>query len=147
MAGRPAIYTPELAAMVCQRLSGGESLRKICRDESMPCTTTVMKWAREDEAFAQQYARAREDLLEHWAEDILEISDDGRNDYLEGQDGDGNPVHRVDHDHIQRSKLRVDSRKWLLSKLAPKKYGDRTAVDLGNQDGKPLQVHIVRFSE
>jgi len=137
-AGRPAIYSPELAAEVCRRIAEGESLRQVCRDESMPSRTTVLKWAREIKEFAVQYVRAREDLLEHWAEEILEISDDGSRDYIGGQVAEG--VTAVDHDHISRSRLRVDSRKWLLSKLAPKKYGDRvTNTHVGDDDG-PIKV-------
>ena len=105
----------------------------------MPCTATVMKWARDIPEFTEQYRAAREMLLEHWAEDILEISDDGRNDYIEDNDSEGNQVRRVDHDHISRSKLRVDSRKWLLSKLAARKYGDKVAVG-GDPDAPPVQV-------
>lgn len=97
-----------------------------------------MKWAREIPSFAQQYARAREDLLEHWAEDILEISDDGRRDYVGSDDDEDGP--RVDHDHIARSRLRVDSRKWLLSKLAPKKYGERVTAELSGPDGAPIET-------
>lgn len=110
----------------------------------MPSTSMVMRWANDIQVFREQYAKAREDLLEHWAEDIIEISDDGSRDYLPAGDDGGV---RVDYDHISRSKLRVDSRKWILSKLAAKKYGDRTAVDLGNQDGKPLQIQIIKFSD
>lgn len=143
--GRPSSYTPEVGDQICQWMAEGESLRSVCRRESMPSMSTVMRWAASNETFREQYARARDVLLEHWAEDIVEISDDGSRDYVAAGAEDGGV--RVDHDHIARSKLRVDSRKWLLSKLAPKKYGDRTAVDVGNQDGKPLQVQIVRFSD
>lgn len=139
-AGRPALYSPELAAQVCARIAGGESLRQVCRDESMPSTTTVLKWAREIPGFAEQYTRAREDLLEHWAEDIIEISDDGSRDRIETKVSDGVTVSQVDHEHISRSKLRVDSRKWLMSKLAPRKYGERLATELSGPGGGPIET-------
>lgn len=133
------MYSPELALRVCARIAEGESLRQVCRDESMPSRTTVLKWARENEAFADQYARAREDLLEHWAEDILEISDDGSADYVEAPEGEESGP-RVDHEHISRSRLRVDSRKWLLSKLAPRKYGEKVTTEHTGPDGGPIQT-------
>lgn len=137
--GRPSLYTPELAATVCARISAGESLRSVCRDESMPCTTTVMKWAREIPEFAQHYAKAREDLLEHWAEEITEIADDGSNDWMIVNDPD-NPGYRANGEHINRSRLRVDTRKWLLSKLAARKYGDKVTTEVSGPDGGPVEI-------
>lgn len=124
--GRPSDYTPELALEICRRISEGESLRQLCRDESMPSTSSVLKWAREKPEFSQQYADAREALLEHWAEEINEIADDASNDWIKREKEEGRVEILVDTDHINRSRLRVDTRKWLLSKLAAKKYGDKT---------------------
>lgn len=137
--GRPGLYTPELGTIICERMANGESLRKICRDDSMPCMRTVLMWAREIPEFLAQYVTARELLLEHWAEDITEISDDGTNDWMSVNDPD-NPGYRVNGEHVSRSKLRVDSRKWLLSKLAAKKYGDRVSAELSGPDGGPIQT-------
>jgi hypothetical protein len=102
----------------------------------------VMRWLAADEVFREQYARAREVLIEHWAEDIIEISDDGSRDFVEAQEGE-ETVTRVDHENIQRSKLRVDSRKWLLSKLAAKKYGDKISTEISGPDGGPVQIQPV----
>ena len=137
--GRPALYTPELAAEVCRRISEGESLRGVCRDESMPCTATVLKWARDIPEFAEQYAKAREALLEHWAEEITEIADDGSNDWMERHEKD-NVGYAANGEHINRSRLRVDTRKWLLSKLAAKKYGDRVSAELSGPGGGPIET-------
>jgi hypothetical protein len=137
--GRPSLYTPELAARICDRIASGESLRQVCRDEAMPCTSTVLKWAREIEEFSQQYAKARDALLEHWAEEITEIADDGSNDWISTNDPE-NPGYRMNGEHINRSRLRVDTRKWLLSKLAAKKYGDRIATELTGKDGGPIET-------
>lgn len=98
-----------------------------------------MKWAREIPEFTQQYAKAREALLEHWAEEIVEIADDGSNDWVQSHDED-NPGYRVNGEHINRSRLRVDTRKWLLSKLAAKKYGDRVAAELSGPNGGPIET-------
>ena len=89
-----------------------------------------MKWAAEKPAFSEQYAKARELLLEHWAEEILEIADDGSNDWMERNAKD-NPGWVANGEHIQRSRLRSDNRKWLLSKLAAKKYGEK--LELGGE--------------
>lgn len=133
------MYTPELATHVCERLSAGESLRAVCRDESMPSTTTVMKWAAEIPEFAEQYAKARTLLLQHHAEDLVDIADDGTNDWMERADKDGNCIGwQVNGEHINRSRLRVDTRKWVLSKLLPKVYGERSAVEMTGKDGAPL---------
>jgi hypothetical protein len=104
----------------------------------MPGKTTVFEWLAEDAAFADQYARAKEAGIEAMAEEVLDISDNATNDWMErhGQDDAG---WQANGEHIQRSRLRVDSRKWLLSKLAPKKYGDRTT--LAGDPENPLQVH------
>jgi len=68
-------------------------------------------------------------MAEHFAEEILEIADDGSNDWIERELESGHVVKVADHKHIARSRLRVDTRKWLMSKLLPKKYGDRLGVD------------------
>jgi hypothetical protein len=97
----------------------------------MPSTSTVLKWAREMPEFSQQYTQARKELLEHWAEEVLEISDDGSNDWITREKEEGRVETVVDSEHINRSRLRVDTRKWLLSKLDARKYGDK--LELGGE--------------
>jgi hypothetical protein len=130
--GRPTSFSQDVADVICERLAKPESLRSICDDDDMPSKTTVLRWLRQNEEFRTQYARAREDQADAFADEILDISDDGRRDYA--KDEDGNEV--VDHDHIQRSKLRVETRKWLMGKMAPKKYGDR--LQLANDPDDPI---------
>jgi hypothetical protein len=137
-AGRPSDYTPQLASRICERLSGGESLRAICGEEAMPDKATVLRWLPKHEEFRDQYARARELQAEHWAEEILEIADDGAKDSY--QDSDGNE--RVDHEVVARSRLRVDSRKWLMSKLAPKKYGDKVTTTIAGDPENPVKMSV-----
>lgn len=135
-AGRPSKYTEKLAAQICIRLAEGESLRQICRDVDMPCKATVLNWLFDNDpakdGFLDQYVRAREIQAENWADEILEIADDGTNDWVEREVGGK----ALDPEHISRSRLRVDSRKWLMSKLLPKKYGDK--VQHGNDPDNPL---------
>ena len=123
--GRPSRYTQALADEICRRLANGESLRSICRDEAYPSEAAVRGWVVDDhEDFAAQYARARDIGLDVMADEILEISDDGSNDYMERQ-GEKSEGWQLNGEHVQRSRLCVDTRKWMLSKLAPKRYGDR----------------------
>jgi len=143
-AGRPTRYTQSIADDICSRIAAGESLRAICRDARMPTDTVVQEWASgeprdgrcpyEDgrEAFAARYARAREQGYERMAEEILEISDD----IYTGPDGRG------DNALVQQARLRVDSRKWLLSKMLPRKYGDRLTAEIAGDPNAPLVTRI-----
>jgi hypothetical protein len=155
--GRPSDFTQETADQICARIAAGESLRGICRDDGYPDASTVFRWlASSDErykGFREQYARARDIQADALVDEILEISDDGRNDWMarHGEEGD-NPGYVVNGEHIQRSRLRVDSRKWFASKVAPKKYGDRVTTELSGPDGGPIPVtkvewHVVKPSE
>lgn len=134
--GRPSIYNPELAAQICEHIAQGKSLRTIAEMEGMPHQATIMAWLDGSRPeFSEQYARAREAQADKLAEEILAIADDGRSDtYL---DADGNV--KTYTEVIQRSKLRVDTRKWLASKMAPKKYGDKVAIG-GADDLGPVQT-------
>lgn len=133
---RPSSFTQETADAICERLSDGESLRKICVSEGMPSKITVLRWLESNASFRAQYAAAREAQADHMAEEILQIADDGLNDTYEDDDG----KKRTDQDVIARSKLRVDARKWLAAKMAPKKYGDRLLNEHSGVDGKPIEV-------
>jgi hypothetical protein len=123
---RSTVYTAELAETICARLAQGESLRKICGHESMPDKATVLRWLAKDKhaAFRDRYALARELQADLLADEILEIADDSSKDMKLVEVDEGPPVKIVNHEHIQRSRLRVDVRKWYASKVAPKKYGD-----------------------
>jgi hypothetical protein len=116
----------------------GESLRQICRDPQMPSKTSVMRWLAAHKSFSDQYARARLEQAEGFADEILEIADDSRNDWIEREFGRGNVVEVPDREVTDRSKLRVDARKWLMSKMLPKKYGE--AVLLKGDKDNPLQL-------
>lgn len=137
--GRPSDFTQETADIICERLADGESLRAICISDDMPSKTSVFRWLASNEAFRDQYARAREAQADHLADEILEISDDGTNDWMERQGEDGKSVGwQLNGEHVQRSRLRVDSRKWYASKVAPKKYGEKVQQEVSGPDGAPL---------
>lgn len=123
--GRPSDYTSELAEEICARIANGQSIREIERTDGMPAMSTIFRWLAKFPEFQEQYARAREAQAEHLAEDILDIADNGTNDWMERQ-RETKGVRFVENaEAINRSRLRVDARKWLLSKLLPKKYGDK----------------------
>lgn len=124
-------YPAGLALIICERIATGESLRSICRDPEMPSRRAVLYWLADPEngEFVRQYARAMEERADHWADEIIAISDDTTNDTHTTVYEDGNERTSPNTEWISRSKLRVDSRKWLMSKLAPKKYGERLEVD------------------
>ncbi len=122
-------FNETVADQICGRMSEGETLRKVCRDPAMPARSTVYRWLSKNPAFANQYAQAREMLVEAWADEIIEIADDGTTDYITKVGRNGAEYEAVDQDHIQRSRLRVDARKWLLSKLNPGQYGDHMEVE------------------
>ncbi len=129
--GRPSLYTDALAAEICRRLAEGETLRPVCRDKAMPDKATILRWladkAKAD--FRAQYTYAREMQADALFDEALVIADDASGDWT--VDKDGKKV--VDHENIQRSRLRVDTRKWAAGKMAPKKYGDK--LDLGGSIG------------
>lgn len=124
-AGRPSSYSLEVAEELCQRIASPMSLKKACEPEHLPSMSSVFKWLREKPEFSQMYAKAVEERAEAHAEELLDIADDGRNDYLESQEDGGGTAYRYNGEAINRSRLRVDTRKWLLAKLQPRKYGDR----------------------
>jgi transposase-like protein len=142
---RPSDYTPELSAEICARLSEGESMRSVCRDESMPSARTLFNWMRAYPEFLQQYTRAKEESADALSDEMLDIADDGSNDWMERKNAEGEVTGwQVNGEHVQRSRLRVETRKWIASKLKPKKYGDKLA--LGGADGlDPVKIEEIRI--
>jgi len=127
---------------ICNRLMRGESLRKICgaeRDDFLPGQTTVYKWLDLHADFAKQYARAREAQADFIADEILEIAD-SPNAVTNRETGE------VELRDAQRDRLRVDARKWLAGKMAPKKYGDKVQLS-GDEDGAPIKHTFAWLSE
>lgn len=127
--GRPTRYARDTADQILSLLADGQSLREICRADDMPSESTVRLWAVNDtDGFSARYTSAREAQMDRFAEEIVEIADDGTNDWMTRQNGD-ETITVVDHEHINRSRLRVDARKWLMAKMAPKRFGDKIGVE------------------
>lgn len=121
--GRPSSYTDILADRICDLLSDGVSLRRVCGRKGMPSKVTVLTWLRTREDFLTQYTRAKEEGADALADDISDIADDVRRGKLDPNAG----------------RVAGDLKKWSASKLKPKKYGDK--VDLTTA-GKELPAPI-----
>lgn len=142
MAGRPEIYDKNMAGAICEQIATtSNSLRTICEIDGMPSVGTVLKWLNEDkEGFLAQYTRAKESQAEFMAEEMLDIADDGSNDFMKITGKGGQEYEVENKEWTSRSKLRVETRKWLLSKLKPKKYGDKVQTEISGPDGGPVQI-------
>ena len=134
MSGHPIEYSDEIATNICERIAGGESLRKICLSDDMPAQSTVYKWlldpAKAD--FVEQYTRARELQADTLFDECQDIADDGSNDWMADKDEEEGT--KYNGDAVQRSRLRIDTRKWMAGKLRPKKYGEKVEVEHGVTD-------------
>ena len=121
--GRPTIFSQELADAICARLAEGESLLSICRDDGMPAESTVRHWVAEDrEGFFAKYAHARDIGLDHQADRIIEIADT--------------------EEDPARARVMIDARKWHLSKMAPKRYGEKVTTEISGPGGGPVPLSM-----
>ena len=139
--GRPTKYNLEIALAICDRIADGESLVKICSDPSMPKKTAVYEWLLRHKEFAELYARAREDQADSLADEIQAIADE-----LPMEITDDKGVTRFDSAYVTWQKNRVDARKWIASKLKPKKYSDRL-MHQGDKEADGIQVDVNIFDE
>lgn len=126
--GRPSKYTPELADEICERLTKGEPLAKICRDPHMPDRSTVWDWQQGDQYLSQRIAHAREEGFDSLAAECLDIADDKSRDTKFVRDGESERE-VCDTEFVQRAKLRIETRLKLLAKWDPKRYGERLALE------------------
>lgn len=146
--GRPTAYTPEIAKYICQQLAEGRSLRSICADEGMPDRSTVYDWLDANaQGFPDQYTRARARQADTFLDEIIEIADDHTRDVREIEIAPGVKSTSVDYEVIARSKQRIDVRKWFMSKVAPKKYGDSKALDVTSKGERITGFAIVDYTE
>lgn len=136
---KPSVDDAEAIARLCGLIAGGMSMAEACGRDDCPSRTAVYQRMAADEGFRTIIARAREAQAHHWADEIITISDDSRNDFITRQTPAGEEV-MVNHEHISRAKLRVDSRKWLLARLLPKQYGDH--IEAPGTAENPLTVLV-----
>lgn len=133
--GRPSDYTEELAKTICRRIAEGKSLRSVCQMEDIPDMSTVWRWITERPEFRNQYAQACEERAEAHNEMLLELGDEAINLAQEVNEKASSAV-------VQAVKLKADNLKWHMSKMKPKKYGDK--LDLTTA-GKELPQPILKL--
>lgn len=143
-AGRPSKFTRKLADRICELVAADpkNTIRRIAEKEGMPSDRTIFRWLEAYESFRQQYARAKEQQADLLVEEMLQIADDGSLDVEEREDRHGRVYEATNADVVQRSKLMIDTRKWLAGKLRPKKYGDKTLMEVTGNDGGPIVSSI-----
>jgi hypothetical protein len=136
-------YSKEIADELCALIAEGKSINQITKLPSMPSRRAVQYWLISHPDFREKYECAMMLLAEFWAHEIIDIADDAAGDYVIDECG----ARVVDHENINRARLKVDSRKWLLSKILPKRYGDRVTADITVKrdvrelsDGELLQI-------
>tara|TARA_B100000795_G_scaffold165404_1_gene124440 strand:+ start:1292 stop:1756 length:465 start_codon:yes stop_codon:yes gene_type:complete len=133
---RPSLYTQKKADQVLARLACGESMRSVSRDKAMPSMTTLFKWLRENVEFTKQYGEAKREAADALFEDIIDIVD---NESKESTMVDGIPSQVASSSSVAHARLRVDARKWVAGKLAPRKYGDKVEIE-ADEVGQPIAI-------
>ena len=137
MGTNPYPWTAEIEQEVFDRLFKGQSLVDICSDDWLPSQATVYRRLDADEDFRKRYAHAREVQADTLFDEILQIADDGRNDWMKRKQGD----EYVDVENVEvlrRSQMRIDARKWMAGKLRPKVYGEKLDLTHANPDGTAI---------
>lgn len=128
--GRPHGYTEEKALEICELVADGESINKISKMPGMPARSTILKWFRDVPGFSDMYIRAKEIGFEVLADEIIDLADAPENTKKE---------------ELNRHHLMIETRKWLLAKLQPRKYGERVTQEIvGNREESPVQVEVTK---
>ena len=131
--GRPTKYNDELAGRILGRLANGESLRTICKDDDMPDRASVFTWVFTYPDFSARYDQARAIQTEVHVDEMMNIADDATNDTIETENGS-----RANSEWIARSKLRIETRRWIAEKLKPKKYGAK--IEIAGDPTAPIKT-------
>lgn len=147
--GRPTIFSEKITDEICARVAAGESLLKVCKDEHMPDRVTVYRWLlatdengnKVHEVFCNKYEEAVNTRTDHMFDEIAEIADESLSIIKSGAE-------KKSSAYAAAQRLRVDARKWYLSKVMPKKYGDRQTVTTEDKDGNtvPIQGNVITFA-
>lgn len=143
-AGRPSTYSQEIADEICERLAGGESVLAMVEADAgrIPPQTVIFQWLLKHEDFAQNYARARRSWAEFEFERMMQIADTPQLGVKIKTTDKGTET--IEGDMVDHRRLQVDTRKWALARMFPKKYGDAQLIKHGDPDGNKLQVEITR---
>lgn len=109
--GRPSTYSEELIAEFLYRIAKGRSVKSVCDDDDMPHRATIYEWLSQNSDFSDRYARASEQRADQYFDEMLDIADNAL------------------PEEVQKAKLQIDTRKWVLARMNPVKYGDKTDKD------------------
>lgn len=126
--GQKSTFNQEDADTICAGLAEGHSLLSICEAMGL-AYSTAYQWELDNPEHAENSARAREIGCHYLAEQCVSIADDGRNDFMEADDGNGGTIYKLNGEHVQRSRLRIDTRMRLIGKWLPKVYGDKQQLE------------------
>lgn len=130
--GRPTDYNNDLASKICKQLAMGKSLRAVCREDDSPDMSTIYDWLRIYPEFTNQYEQACQDRVEAQLEDLNYMGDEALDYVKNNPDKNTSAV-------VSAYKLKADNMRWTMSKIKPKKYGDKMDV---TSDGKVLPTPI-----
>lgn len=122
----------KLLSIIFDKILNGKPVRDVLKEEGMPDVTTFYRWIDEDVEKAKQYVRACEGRADAIFDEIIKIADDSERDFVEQTLTDDIKISSFNSEHVQRSRLRIDARKWIASKLNPKKFGDKTIIEGGD---------------
>lgn len=136
--GRPSSYTEEMADKICALLVQGMSCNKISQLDGFPAKSVIYWWLSQHQTFLDKYTQALEIRSLTFLDEMADIADDGSNDYYEKKGKNGETFMAFDSEHVQRSRLRVDTRIKLLEKLQPRKYGAKVDMNHGVQTDNPI---------
>ena len=156
--GAPRTYDREaIGTFICSELKKGRSLESICKAEGMPAISTVLDWVEQDPAFAEQYAHARKIGYALLANEIIQLSDKTHEWVtIQELDNEGKPqfdehgkpklkqvLMPLSADVIAHKRVQIDTRKWMLSKMLPKVYGDKVTTEHTGAEGGPIAIAAV----
>lgn len=138
-------FSQALFDAICGRIALGASLRTICAEDGMPDRATFNGWRKRSDELQAQYDQACLDREDHYFEEIVDIADESRIGTKTTTKANGD-VETVEVDMVERTRVQIDARKWVLARMNRKKYGDKLGVD-GGEDGSPLVIKIVRHGD
>jgi hypothetical protein len=120
--GRPSVMTEATKAEILKRIAAGETLMQVCESPHLPERSTVIDYSKRDDAFSADLTRARADWAVAQADIIVGIIDDSSNDWEEKRTFGGATETRLNREAVERSKARVEVRKWLMERFLPKAF-------------------------
>lgn len=144
-------FDKKIFDIVCERMAAGHSLRSVCADESLPDESTIRKWALEDDARYTQYTRARGVQADSYVDELIAISDGagdlqqllkelGIDDLSSEKKIDAKMLKALVRQKVERDRLKIETRKWLISKILRTRFGDKVSQEITGPNGEPLNA-------